>query len=71
METQQLNRILDALVHPARRVILEQLGETSLTAGELARPFGLDLPAISLHLSILERAGLIVRDGDDASEERT
>src|ERR1700733_8587047 len=50
-----------ALADPTRRAILARLvlGETSVT--ELARPFAMSLPAISKHLKVLERAGLIAR----------
>src|SRR5688572_12317353 len=50
-----------ALADPTRRAILARLalGETSVT--ELAEPFSMSLPAISKHLKVLERAGLIVR----------
>src|SRR5438105_15692210 len=50
-----------ALADPTRRAILARLalGETSVT--ELARPFEMSLPAVSKHLKVLERAGLIAR----------
>ncbi len=50
-----------ALADPTRRAILARLalGETSVT--ELAEPFSMSLPAISKHLKVLERAGLITR----------
>jgi DNA-binding transcriptional ArsR family regulator len=50
-----------ALADPTRRAILARLvqGETSVT--ELAQPFAMSLPAISKHLKVLERAGLITR----------
>ena len=53
-----------ALADPTRRAILERLagGETSVTA--LAEPFDMTLPAISKHLKVLERAGLISRGRD-------
>jgi DNA-binding transcriptional ArsR family regulator len=53
-----------ALADPTRRAILERLaaGETSVT--ELAKPFNMSLPAISKHLKVLERAGLITRGRD-------
>lgn len=53
-----------ALADPTRRAILSQLalGETSVTA--LAEPFDMSLPAISKHLKVLERSGLIVRGRD-------
>jgi len=56
-----LSTTLSALADPTRRAILARLtlGETSV--GELARPFDMTLPAISKHLKVLERAGLIAR----------
>ena len=50
-----------ALADPTRRAILARLalGETSV--GELAKPFEMSLPAVSKHLTVLERAGLIAR----------
>ena len=57
----QLSSTFAALADPTRRAILARLamGETSVT--ELATPFEMSLPAISKHLKVLERAGLIVR----------
>jgi DNA-binding transcriptional ArsR family regulator len=59
--TDQLDRTFAALSDPTRRAILARLaaGETSVT--ELARPFEMSLPAVSKHLKVLERAGLIAR----------
>src|SRR5271167_2003294 len=56
-----LNATFAALSDPTRRAILARLaaGETSVT--ELAQPFEMSLPAISKHLKVLERAGLIAR----------
>ena len=57
----QLDRTFAALADPTRRAILERLaaGEASVT--ELAAPFQMSLPAVSKHLKVLERTGLIVR----------
>ena len=57
----RLSVTLSALADPTRRAILARLvlGETAV--GELARPFDMTLPAISKHLKVLERAGLIAR----------
>src|SRR5437667_4454562 len=59
--TDQLNRTFAALADPTRRAILARLagGEASVT--ELASPFAMTLPAVSKHLKVLERAGLIAR----------
>jgi DNA-binding transcriptional ArsR family regulator len=56
-----LDTAFSALADPTRRAILARLalGETSVT--ELARPFDMSLPAVSKHLKVLERAGLISR----------
>src|SRR6201985_3988712 len=56
-----LDATFQALADPTRRAILARLalGETSV--GELAKPFAMSLPAVSKHLKVLERAGLITR----------
>jgi DNA-binding transcriptional ArsR family regulator len=58
---ERLNRTFAALADPTRRAILARLaaGEASVT--ELAEPFSMSLPAVSKHLKVLERAGLIAR----------
>lgn len=60
----QLSATFAALADPTRRAILERLstGESSVT--ELAEPFEMSLPAITKHLKVLERAGLISRSRD-------
>ena len=60
----RLSTTLAALADPTRRAILARLalGETSVT--ELAAPFDMSLPAVSKHLKVLERAGLIARGRD-------
>jgi len=57
----QLSSTFAALADPTRRAILARLalGETSVT--ELAEPFQMSMPAVSKHLKVLERAGLIAR----------
>ena len=61
MTPDHLSTTFAALADPTRRAILARLaqGETSVT--ELAEPFDMSLPAISKHLKVLERAGLIAR----------
>ena len=61
MAADTLDRTFSALADPTRRAILARLatGEASVTV--LAEPFEMSLPAISKHLKVLERAGLIVR----------
>jgi DNA-binding transcriptional ArsR family regulator len=61
MTSDRLSTTLSALADPTRRAILARLmsGEASVT--QLAEPFEMSLPAVSKHLKVLERAGLIVR----------
>jgi len=61
MATDRLSLIFAALADPTRRAILARLGEGEATVTELAEPFDISLPAISRHLKVLERAGLISR----------
>ncbi len=60
-QPQELNRIFLALSHPVRREILTCLAQGEATVTEIAEPFDLSLNAISKHLKVLERAGLIER----------
>jgi len=64
MASDRLSITFAALADPTRRAILARLmaGEASVT--ELARPFQVSLPAVSKHLKVLERAGLIARGRD-------
>jgi DNA-binding transcriptional ArsR family regulator len=61
MATDQLSLVFGALADPVRRTILTRLGEGDATVGELAAPFRISQPAISRHLKVLEKAGLISR----------
>jgi DNA-binding transcriptional ArsR family regulator len=61
MPTDQLSDTFAALADPTRRAILARLAEGDATVKELAAPFAVSLPAISRHLKVLERAGLIAR----------
>ncbi len=56
-----LDQVFFALSDGTRRAILSRLTEGSTTIGELARPFAMSSPAISRHMKILEKAGLIER----------
>src|SRR2546426_3397572 len=56
-----LSTTLAALSDPTRRAILARLATSEATVTELAAPFAMSLPAISRHLKVLERAGLITR----------
>jgi len=62
MATDQMSRVFSALADPTRRAILARLASGELTVGELAEPFDMTLPAISNHLRVLEKAGLIHRE---------
>ena len=61
MPTDQLSATFAALADPTRRAILRRLAEGDATVSELAAPFSVSQPAISRHLKVLERAGLIAR----------
>jgi DNA-binding transcriptional ArsR family regulator len=60
-EDDRLSQIFAALANPTRRAILARLAEGEATVNELAAPFNMSLPAISKHISVLERAGLITQ----------
>ena len=57
----QLDETFAALANATRRAILARLADGDATVNELAEPFAMTLPAISKHLKVLERAGLVVR----------
>ncbi|GEC36131.1 ArsR/SmtB family transcription factor [Sinorhizobium meliloti] len=57
----QLSSTLSALADPTRRAIVARLAAGEATVNELAAPFEMSLPAVSKHLKVLERAGLISR----------
>jgi DNA-binding transcriptional ArsR family regulator len=62
METDQLSLTFAALADPTRRSILARLAEDGeVTVNELAQPFPLSVQAVSKHLKVLQRAGLITR----------
>jgi DNA-binding transcriptional ArsR family regulator len=61
MATDQLSAIFGALADPTRRAILARLAQGESTVNELAEPFAMTLPAVSKHLKVLEKAGLISR----------
>lgn len=64
MTQNSLNATFAALADPTRRAMLARLSSGEATVLELARPFDMSLPAISKHLKVLERAGLISRSRD-------
>ena len=64
MSPDRLNLVFAALADPTRRAILERLAEGMTTVTQLAEPHDMSLPAISKHLGVLERSGLIERGRD-------
>ncbi|RYZ84201.1 MAG: ArsR family transcriptional regulator, partial [Moraxellaceae bacterium] len=64
MSAYNLDSIFAALADPTRRAILEQLTKGDSTVSDLAEPFNMTMPAITKHLKVLERAGLISRGRD-------
>jgi DNA-binding transcriptional ArsR family regulator len=61
---ESLDLIFSALSDSTRRAILARLAQGDLTVGELAEPFEMSLPAVSKHLRVLERAGLLTQEKD-------
>ena len=61
---ERLDATFAALADPTRRAILAQLADGEATVSELAEPFPLSLQAVSKHLKVLERAGLVSRSRD-------
>src|ERR1700709_1923093 len=64
MATDELSRTFAALADPTRRAILARLARGQASVNDLAEPFAMSLPAVSKHLQVLERAGLIARGRD-------
>ncbi len=61
MDADRLSLTLSALADPTRRAMLARLAQGEASVTELAEPFAMSLPAVSKHLKVLERAGLITR----------
>jgi DNA-binding transcriptional ArsR family regulator len=61
VEDDRLDETFAALANATRRAILAHLAEGAATVNELAEPFDMQLPAVSKHIKVLERAGLVVR----------
>lgn len=59
-----LSATFAALADPTRRAMLMRLGQGTATVQELAKPFDISAPAISKHIKVLEKAGLITREKD-------
>ena len=64
MAVDQLSLTFTALADPTRRAILARLASGECSVSELAEPFDMSLPAVSKHLRVLERAGLIAKRRD-------
>ena len=62
MVEQSLDRVFQALADPTRRAILARLAAGEATVGHLSEPFPLSFAAVSKHLGVLERAGLVTRE---------
>jgi DNA-binding transcriptional ArsR family regulator len=61
LSTDHLSQVFSALADPTRRAILARLSKGEASVNELAEPFDITLPAVSKHLKVLEKAGLIER----------
>lgn len=64
MQADHLSTTFAALADPTRRAMLARLATHDMSVSELAKPFDISLPAISKHLKVLERAGLVSRGRD-------
>jgi DNA-binding transcriptional ArsR family regulator len=64
LKESRLDAIFAALSDRTRRAIITRLAKGPATAGELAQPFAMSLPAVSKHLRVLEQAGLLRRERD-------
>src|SRR5450631_2148128 len=71
MSPDSLDHTFAALADPTRRAILARLASGEATVTQLAQPFEISLPAISRHLKVLERAGLIARGREAQWRPRT
>lgn len=60
----RLDAVFHALSHRARRALMARLAEAPATITQLAEPFAISLPAVSQHIRVLERAGLVTRQVD-------
>ncbi len=61
MDVDRLSQTFAALADPTRRAILARLSRGEASVSELTEPFAISMPAISRHLKVLERAGLVTR----------
>ena len=70
MPLDPLSQTLSAIADPTRRAILAHLSQGTATVGEIAEPFDISLPAISKHLKVLERAGLVEKGREARFRQR-
>jgi DNA-binding transcriptional ArsR family regulator len=63
-ESATLDRTFSALTHPVRRDILDRLTGGARSVSQLAEPFDMTLPAVSMHIRTLEKAGLVIQGRD-------
>jgi len=68
MASASLDAVFAALADPTRRRIVARLASGTARVGELAAPFAMSLPAVSKHLSVLERAGLLRRQREGRTQ---
>jgi DNA-binding transcriptional ArsR family regulator len=71
VQADHLSLVFAALADPTRRAILSRLAAGDADVSEITKPFDLRQPTISKHLSVLERAGLVVRNRDAQRRPRT
>jgi DNA-binding transcriptional ArsR family regulator len=71
VQANHLSLVFAALADPTRRAILSRLAAGDADVSEIMKPFDLRQPTISKHLSVLERAGLVVRNRDAQRRPRT
>ncbi len=71
MTDTELDAIFAALADPTRRAILTRLADGDATVSEIAAPFDISQPAISRHLKVLERAGLVTQGKEAQFRPRT
>lgn len=71
VEQKQLDSLFAALADPTRRAIVARLAEGPMTVGDIAAPFDMSLAAVSKHVQVLDRAGIIDRHRQGRSIECT
>lgn len=71
VNSRSLDAAFAALSDPTRRAMVERLAHSPATAGELAAPFDMSLPAVSKHLRVLEGAGLLTRQVEGRTHRMT